>query len=1111
MVAVELPAEITASFVAEARSYLPLITTSLADLSNAEALSEAYRFAHTIKSSAAMMGHLGLSQLAELLEADLECILLGEPAAAGQAAQLGRSVERIGRLLKGVTGEAVDVDLVLAEEVEDRMALDTPVATEPEPETEPAYEPEPQLELLIEPELLAESIVESESASEPEWEATVPEVFEPLFATEPIAQQRAEAVAEPATDVDVEVVAAVDETLDAAVDETRALVALPAPIVETGEPPFAPLIDVLAETVLTFGREAAIGIADPVAHRDAVATWLSEFETLTGIAPVLKPAAPVEPSPWERETRERREALLRSAIEAELRMQIEHEVRAKLALERTEPASPFLAISARRARHIAPVSRTSVPTTAAAPMPAAASDGIADDPEMREVFALEAAEHLKRIDADAGALRREPGDVERLRSLRRSVHTLKGAAAMMGFGAVTELSHSLEDRLDEATADGANLDDAALARLFDDLDRLEALVNGTPAAPAIESLPAETPNETNGTVEPTAPVAVPVRLERLDQLLTMAGENAVSISRWPEILSGAQTALAELRRTSARIESLLGALQSERHRRLEEDGRLAALSPQAIAGRQGDFDALELDRYTPTDYVAHELSQIAAEASAAERELTSGIESATELAEQQRRQAAEMQERLLDVRLVPLDELATRLERAAHGVALRRGKEVEVVFEGTSVAVDRAVLDSVADALQHLVRNAVDHGIEAPHERRARGKAPSGTVSVTARQAQGEVVIEVADDGAGIDVERVRAAARAAGHGEFGDSSRALELVFAPGVTTATNVDDLSGRGVGLDAVAEALSRIKGTVEVASEPGSGTIFQLRFPVTLAQARVLMAEIAGNPVALPAVSVKHVTRLTDAVVETTPEGRGVRLNGQLFPIGSLAATLGWPESSTTSDPPIVLVEAAGRRAAWTADSIGMHADVVVKSLGGHLKTPRGVAGASLLQDGRVALLLHLPDLLESAGSARPWQPAFARPVARAQSDATLRILVVDDSPTIRKLLVRMLRDLGWQTREAKDGAEALEAIRVDQPDVVLADIEMPRLDGYGLLMSLRSQPATADLPVLMLTSRTAERHRTRAMELGANGYLTKPYRPEDVAAALRSVGSTARVN
>jgi chemosensory pili system protein ChpA (sensor histidine kinase/response regulator) len=734
---------------------------------------------------------------------------------------------------------------------------------------------------------------------------------------------------------------------------------------------------------------------------------------------------------------------------------------------------------------------------------------------MREVFALEAAEHLKRIDSDAAALRANPSDVERLRSLRRAVHTLKGAAAMMGFGAVAELSHSLEDRLDVATAEGAAMDGAALASLLGDVDRLEGLVNGGSAGEASGTAVAPAAPESAEAAIASGPVAVPLRLERLDHLLTLAGETSVSVSRWPAIIAHANGALAELRRTSARVDTLLGALQSERHRRLEEDGRAAHGVRPVAQARQTDFDALELDRYTPTDYVAHELAQIAAETSAAERELAASIENAAELAEAQRRQAAEVQERLLEARLVPLGELESRLQRAAHGVALRRGKQVELVVEGADVAVDRAVLDSVGDALQHLVRNAVDHGIELPGVRLTRGKPATGTVCVSARQTQGEVVIEVTDDGAGIDPERVGAAARAAGVSvETGNPSAAVELIFHPGLTTAAAVDDVSGRGVGLDAVAESMQRIHGSVEVASEVGSGTIFNLRFPVTLAQARVVMAEVAGNPVALPAASVKHVTRLSDARVERDGQGAVALLGGQRYPMASLAATLGWSAEGAPLDPPLVYVEAGTRRAAWTADFIGSHADVVVKSLGGHLGRPRGVAGASLLQDGRVALMLHLPDLLASHVSMAEWaQRAVAVQSGRSgdrgaerspQLPGAMRVLVVDDSPTIRKLLVRMLRDLGWQPREAKDGAEALESIRVDRPDVVLADIEMPRLDGYELLAALRAQVATADLPVLMLTSRTAERHRTRAMELGANGYLTKPYRPEDVAAALRQL-------
>ena len=324
-------------------------------------------------------------------------------------------------------------------------------------------------------------------------------------------------------------------------------------------------------------------------------------------------------------------------------------------------------------------------------------------------------------------------------------------------------------------------------------------------------------------------------------------------------------------------------------------------------------------------------------------------------------------------------------------------------------------------------------------------------------------------------------------------------------------MDDVSGRGVGLDVVADLVGRIKGTVDMASEPGQGTVFSLRFPATLAQARVVMAEAAGSPVAIPAAGVRHVARLSDADVEQMGDHAFARLHGDVYPVASLARVLGLPQERPAADPPVIFVEANGRRAAWLAGSVAGQEEIVVRPLGTRLLAPRGVSGATLLQDGRVALLLHLPDLLDSTAAAlrRPLSLQAQLPLAgvtataaQPYTGAALRVLVVDDSPTIRKLLVRMLKDLGWLPIEAKDGEEALELIRVDKPDVVLADVEMPRLDGYGLLAALRRRPETAGLPVVMLTSRTAERHRQRAMELGATGYLTKPYRPQDVAAALR---------
>ncbi|MGH2354215.1 MAG: response regulator, partial [Chloroflexota bacterium] len=336
-----------------------------------------------------------------------------------------------------------------------------------------------------------------------------------------------------------------------------------------------------------------------------------------------------------------------------------------------------------------------------------------------------------------------------------------------------------------------------------------------------------------------------------------------------------------------------------------------------------------------------------------------------------------------------------------------------------------------------------------------------------------------------------------------------------------SQVDDVSGRGVGLDAVREAIERVRGAVEVVSELGQGTTFSLRFPVTLAQARVVMAEVAGSPVAVAASSVRRVARLRHLETERFGDESIARLDGHAYPIADLAATLGLAhEAPLPENPPVLFVESGGQRAAFVAGAVGTHQEVVVKSTGSHLRTLRGVAGATMLQDGRVALLLHLPDVLGRAlapvAPPMPGRHAVQAPAGslvagdapiggtRPAGGGTLKVLVVDDSPTIRKLVVRTLQDLGWTAAEAKDGAEALESIRTNRPDVVISDVEMPRLDGYGLLAALRSRPETAALPVIMLTSRTAERHRHRAVELGANGYLTKPYRPADVVAALRGV-------
>jgi chemotaxis protein histidine kinase CheA len=1167
MVAVDLSPEITASFVAEARSYLPEITRSLDNLQDAGQLAEAYRFAHTIKSSAAMMGHVGLSQLAELLESDLEAFLYGDPWTPSHVAQLGRSVTRIAHLLDAVAGRYVDLDAVIADEVDDRLSVQAEAALheiaaeqeaitgsgepglergEPPPHLLPGAETEmrpllgePVTTQTLDPPLDAEDIepVLTVDGSAPSLDPQMPAGLAP--AEIPILSPQPELGAEPETvPVDHPSPATMrpawdPEKVDAAGDN------LPQ---EIPSPGVTPLLNELAETILTLNRESASGSVDLQAYRNAFTTWLAQFDTAAGLVepsdelqpPPVPSSAPLI-EPVELDPTSSAEDALRATLEAEIRFQFEEELSAKTAA--TAPALDTSQVRRGAAKLRGPIREPSRPATDIHPAGVTPVDS-PEDLEMREVFRLEAGEHLKRIDADVAALKGTPGDVERLRSLRRTVHTLKGAAAMMGFEAVAALAHSLEDRL-ETAVDGAPLDSDAYTLLLSNLNHLDQLVNGATFSPNGAASPVShttgsslDATDTEASTLHAAALSVPVPLDRLDTLLTLAGQSSVSVAAWPNLLHTAEGALRDLRRSTARVQSLLTSVQQERDpldalashgtsqssaRQVvsQEPSRLTPL-PSIHSAIQADFDPLELDRYTSTDHVALELAEIAAEAYAAERELASIVDSAGELAIEQRRHTKEIQDRLLAVRLVPLNDLAGRLQRAAKSVAARRGKEVEFDFDGGEAAIDRAILDPVADALIHLVRNAADHGVEHPADRLTRGKAATGRISVVARQDIGDVVIEIADDGAGIDIARVLASAREAGlpTGDL-DPETALDLIFRPGLSTASVVDDVSGRGVGLDAVAGALARVRGSIEVETAAGQGTTFTLRVPATLAQARVLMAEVAGNPIAVPAAGVRWIARLGEVKLERFGSESIARLEGLPYPVSDLTALLDLPADPTNipADPPLLFVESGGQRGAWVASSVGQHEEVVIKPLGAHLHGTRGLAGATLLQDGRVALLLHLPDLLGHPAAVPAYSrlkatmgPSQIRPSVAQDNSAPLRILVVDDSPTIRKLLVRTLKDLGWQPAEAKDGAEALEAIRHKRPDIVLADIEMPRLDGYGLLAAIRSQPETSELPVLMLTSRTAERHRRRAAELGASGYLTKPYRPADVVAELRRLGS-----
>ena len=671
--------------------------------------------------------------------------------------------------------------------------------------------------------------------------------------------------------------------------------------------------------------------------------------------------------------------------------------------------------------------------------------------------------------------------------------------------------------------------------------------------------------ETNAQRAARGDLSVRVRLQKLDELVNLFGELLVNrsileerVNRLVQLVSDVGVSSNRLRDVGQKLESRFEAttlpsghsvqvmpgegLQSKGFP-LSSNGNKNRLEPEHLA----DFDELELDRYTEFHQLARGLSEGISDMTTLSAEMEAVIRDCEGVFARENRLNNTFQDRLMKARLVPLSTMTPRLYRTARAVALKQHKEFEFLLEGESTEVDRTVNEEIAGPLLHLMRNAVNHAIETPEVRIQMGKPPAGQIKLSAAYEGNQVVITVRDDGVGIDAERVRTAAIERGFirtDQILSDSDIIDLIFRPGFSTAEVLSEEGGRGVGLDVVRDSVSRLRGTLEVESMPGQGTAFTMKFPTSLAIQSAMMVMAGGQQFAIPTVLVEAIGRL-DNFKRATLAGRpAVIVQNDLYPLHTLAQLLSLPSGPQDERAPLLLINAGGHRVALIVDNIKGKLDIVMKNLGPHLRSIHGVAGGTVMGNGRVVLILELIELLSThklVGSATGTtsmslqregmvvkalqtgsrSASFAqKPAVVAQppaSSATTEaehgkhILVVDDSPSVRRVVSNMLKQHGWEVQMARDGVEALEMITQQTPAAVLLDIEMPRMDGYELISTLRAQDQYRTLPLVVLTSRAAAKHQQRAIQLGASSYVVKPYQDEELINILNTLvyGAAAR--
>ncbi len=581
----------------------------------------------------------------------------------------------------------------------------------------------------------------------------------------------------------------------------------------------------------------------------------------------------------------------------------------------------------------------------------------------------------------------------------------------------------------------------------------------------------------------------------LEELLNNAGEISIFRSRLDQQVKSVEFNLAELAQTVSRLKDQLRNLE------IETEAQIIHRHQDEIEGA-GDFDPLELDRYSLIQQLSRALAETASDVDSIRSLMHGQIREADALLVQQGRVTTALQHGLMRTRMVPFERHAARLGRVVRQVAAEVGKRAELELQGSG-ELDRQVLERMLSPLEHMLRNAVVHGIESPQYRREAGKPETGRITANVRREGAEVLVEITDDGAGLDIAAIRQKAVArglVGADQIRSDQQAIQLIFEPGFSTASELTQAAGRGVGMDVVANEVRRLGGSISVSTEHARGTSFLVRLPFTLAIAQAMIVRVNDEYYALPLTSVEGIARIPREELQRKLEENDPRYEygGQQYRFQYLAQYVGAEIpafSEEVTSVPVVLVRAGEYSTALIGDELLGSREVVVKSVGPQLATIDGIAGATIMGDGRIAIILDAPTLLRAAV-----QPAAAASAPEVEDRRTF-VLVVDDSITVRRVTQRLLERNGMRVQTAKDGVDALAILQEQHPDVILLDIEMPRMDGYELAANIRNDARLENIPIIMITSRVGSKHRARAIELGVDDYLGKPYQEAQLLDAI----------
>ena len=735
------------------------------------------------------------------------------------------------------------------------------------------------------------------------------------------------------------------------------------------------------------------------------------------------------------------------------------------------------------------------------------------DGQLLPIFLEEAHELYPQIGTTLRAWREQPGDKQLGRTLQRSLHTLKGSARMAGAMRLGELTHRVEDRVDKAVA-GGELNTELWNELDNYLDRIgnaiEQLQHPQAAAPEAHIAPpaGEVPAKQQPEAAQVAPkhalevgaeramqaALLRVRSDTVDRLVNEAGEVSVARSR-------AETELRQFKNSVLELTDSVNRLRHQlREIEIQAEGQMQARI-SVSGGSAEKFDPLEFDRFTRFQELTRFMNESVHDVQTVQQSLMKNLAETEAALTAQAHLNRDLQQGLMSIRMVPFSSVSERLYRIVRQTGKELGKRANLELSGTEVELDRSVLEKMTAPFEHLLRNSIAHGLEEPEQRAQAGKEAIGEIRLSLRQESNEVVFEFSDDGAGLDIARIRQKAVEKGllqPDEEPSDEQVMQLVFS-GISTAQEVTEISGRGVGMDVVRSEITGLGGRIDLASEPGHGVRFTIHLPLTLVVTKTLMVRAGQSVYAIPSTMVENVLQLKPAELATAYEQQYVDWQGARYPLHFLARLLGDDEAEIESLPhnPVLLLRAGDSRIAVHVDELHGNQEVVVKNIGPQLARLPGIAGATVSGSGAVILIINPIAFTQRIVTTRK----VAKAAVVAEVHKVPSVMVVDDSLTVRKITGRLLTRAGYLVMTAKDGVDALEQLTEVLPDVMLLDIEMPRMDGFELAKRLRQDKRTQDLPIIMITSRTADKHRRYAMELGVNDYMGKPYQEDELLEAI----------